>query len=59
VPMGGRVKDRGRTTVERAKWVMIAVLFFIDVVVFYIGYQMGSNRARQDAIQVECNHADR
>jgi len=57
--MGGRVKDRGRTTVERAKWVMIAVLFFIDVVVFYIGYQMGSNRARQDAIQVECNHADR
>ena len=44
-------------TVERAKWAMIAVLFFIDVVVFYVGYQMGSNHAQQN-IQVECNTHD-
>jgi len=29
-------------TIERAKWAMIAFLFFIDVVVFYVGYQVGA-----------------
>lgn len=31
--------------VERIKWAAIAVLFFIDVVVFYIGYQIGGAHA--------------
>jgi len=31
--------------VERIKWVAIAVLFFIDVVVFYVGYQVGGAHA--------------
>jgi len=57
--MENRTKVRRRSTVERAKWAMIAVLFFIDVVVFYVGYRMGAEHARQDAIQVECNNADR
>ena len=46
-------------TIERAKWAIIAVLFFIDIVVFCVGYQMGSNHAQQDRVQVECNHANR
>lgn len=46
-------------TVERAKWAAIVVLFFIDVVVFCIGYQLGVNNTQQDTIQVECNHEDR
>jgi hypothetical protein len=46
-------------TVERAKWAVIVVLFFVDVVVFCIGYQMGSNHAQQETVQVECNHEGR
>jgi len=29
-------------TVSRIKWVIIMLLFFVDVVVFYVGYSMGS-----------------
>jgi hypothetical protein len=47
-------------TVERAKWVAIVALFFVDVAVFCIGYQVGVNNTQQDAVvQVECNHEDR
>jgi len=48
-------------TIERAKWAVIAVLFFIDIVVFCVGYQMGENNAQRASVQVECNtiHADR
>ena len=46
-------------TVERAKWAAIAVLFFIDIVVFYVGYQMGKNHAHQEVVQVECAYEDR
>jgi hypothetical protein len=49
----------GCMTVERAKWAMIAFLFFIDVVVFYVGYQMGENHAHQEVVQIECEDANR
>ena len=46
-------------TVERAKWAMIAFLFFVDVVVFYVGYQMGKNHTHQEVVQIECEDANR
>jgi hypothetical protein len=35
--------------IEKIKWVAIIMLFMIDVVVFYAGYQMGGHKARLDA----------
>ena len=46
-------------TAEKAKWAAIAVLFFIDIIAFYVGYQMGKNRAHQEVVQIECTHEDR
>ena len=46
-------------TVERAKWAAIVLLFFIDIVVFYVGYQVGTNKAQQETVQVECGDASR
>lgn len=34
--------------IEKIKWVAIITLFLIDVVVFYVGYQMGGHKARHD-----------
>lgn len=33
----------GAMTVERAKWVAIIALFLLDIVIFYVGYDMGKN----------------
>ena len=32
---------------ERLKWIIIAVLFFMDVVVFYAGYRVGEGQHAQ------------
>ena len=45
--------------IERIKWVIIAALFFVDVLVFYAGYRIGENsnvHALQDLNQAisEC-----
>ena len=33
--------------VERAKWIIIALLFFLDVAVFYVGYRVGEAQHSQ------------
>ena len=30
-------------TVERAKWIAIIALFMLDIVIFYVGYNMGQS----------------
>ena len=46
-------------TIRRLKSAVIIILFFVDVLVFYIGYQVGASQAQQELIQIECEHASR
>ena len=46
-------------TVEKAKWVAIIALFLLDVVIFYVGYNMGQGKfeetvAEKDKAIYEC-----
>jgi hypothetical protein len=47
-------------TIRRLKSAVIIILFFVDVLVFYVGYQVGASQARQETIQqqVECGHLE-
>lgn len=43
-------------TIKRLKSAVIIILFFIDVLVFYVGYQVGASQAEQELVQIECEH---
>ena len=42
-------------TVERAKWIAIIMLFLADIVIFYVGYNMGENSLKK--VMAEKNQA--